>query len=179
MNNALNFVHNLIASIKVAGDKKTFTKGDFILRQGEIERNLYYVESGAIRVFRLSEYEDQTIRFGYQGSVINSLSSYIKDEPSEFYIEAIRKTTLKVIPKTEILKVIHHDEEGLRGYISLMEAVVIQQIEREIDLLTVSPLERLNRTLKRSPSLFQEIPLKYIASYLRMKPETLSRIRNS
>lgn len=179
MDNAFNFIDKLIATIKIAGDQKTFSKGDFILKQGDIEHNLYYVESGALRVFLLSEYEDQTVRFGYEGSIINSLSSYIKGEASEFYIEAIRKTSLKIISKAEVLKVIHHDEDSLKGYIRLMESVVTQQVEREIDLLTISPTERLNRVLKRSPNLFQEIPLKYIASYLRMKPETLSRIRNS
>ncbi|WP_369806592.1 hypothetical protein [Tenacibaculum finnmarkense] len=51
-----------------------------------------------------------------------------------------------------------------------------QQIEREIDLITYSPQKRFNRIFKRSPKLFQEIPQKYIASYLRMAPETLSRI---
>lgn len=178
MPNSLPFINGLIETIKTAGNRKTFSKGDFILKQGEIEKNLYYVESGAIRVFLLSEFEDQTIRFGYEGAIINSLSSYITGKPSAFYIEAIRKTTLLIISKSEVLKVLHN-EKGMKGYIQLMESVVTQQIEREIDLLTVSPTERLTRVLQRSPNLFQHIPLKYIASYLRMTPETLSRIRNS
>jgi len=66
-----------------------------------------------------------------------------------------------------------------RQYIALLETLVVQQMERELDLLTPSPLGRLARVQQRSPHLFQEIPLKYIASYLRMTPETLSRIRNS
>jgi hypothetical protein len=56
---------------------------------------------------------------------------------------------------------------------------VLQQMERERDILTSSPLERYKRVLERSPQLFQEIPNKYIASYLRMTPETLSRIKKS
>ena len=94
-------------------------------------------------------------------------------------MEAIRKTTLKVIPKASLLQLINEDTESLKQYIGLLENLVTQQIEREIDLLTVSPSERLKRVLDRSPNLFQQIPLKYIASYLRMTPETLSRIRNS
>lgn len=57
--------------------------------------------------------------------------------------------------------------------------LIIQQMERERDILTSSPLKRYKRVLKRSPQLFQEIPNKYIASYLRMTPETLSRIKKS
>ena len=60
-----------------------------------------------------------------------------------------------------------------------MEQLILQQLEREKDILTSSPIERYKRVLKRSPQLFQEIPNKYIADYLRMTPETLSRIKKS
>ncbi len=61
----------------------------------------------------------------------------------------------------------------------VMEALIIQQFERECDLLIQAPQIRFKRVQERSPRLFQEVPLKYIASYLRMTPETLSRIQNS
>jgi CRP-like cAMP-binding protein len=173
------FSDTLLNSFAQISERKIFSKGDYILKEGQIERNLYFVETGAIRVFYLSEFEEQTIRFGYQGSFINSLSSFIKEAPSEFYIEAIRKTTIKIISKENVLKLVYESNQSLQEYIKLLETLVTQQIDREIDLLITSPSERLKRVLDRSPSLFQEIPLKYIASYLRMKPETLSRIRNS
>ncbi len=173
------FADRLVDAIKTNGVSKTFAKGDFITREGDVEKHLYYVETGAIRVFLLSEHEELTIRFGYEGSFINSLSSFIKGSPSEFYIEAIRKTQLKIIDKDSFLQLAHRDINSLKQYTVLLESLVTQQIEREIDLLTVSPSERLKRVLDRSPNLFQQIPLKYIASYLRMTPETLSRIRNS
>lgn len=179
MNEEQSFTFNLANSLKISEVKKTFPKGDFILKQGEIERNLYFVESGAIRVFLLSEYEEQSIRFGFEGSIINSLASYLSESPSEFYIQAIRKTTLRIITKEKVSELANRDFDSLTGYKLLLETVITDQIEREIDLLTPSPTERLKRVLQRSPNLFQEIPLKYIASYLRMTPETLSRIRNS
>lgn len=74
---------------------------------------------------------------------------------------------------------VEESEESRQQYSRLLELLITQLIEREIDLLTTSPIERLNRVLLRSPHLFRHIPLKYIASYLRMKPETLSRIRKS
>ncbi len=52
-------------------------------------------------------------------------------------------------------------------------------MEREQDLLINSPEERYRRVLKRSPQLFQEVPHKYIAAYLRMPPETLSRVKKA
>jgi len=173
------FTLSLINSLKASGKKRICSRGELLLKEGEIEKNLYYIESGAVRVFLLSAHEEQTIRLGYEGSIINSLSSFLKGNPSEFYVEAIRKTTLKVLSKTALSDIVNKNIESLNGYNSLLETVIAQQMEREIDLLTISPAERLQRVLQRSPNLFQHIPLKYIAAYLRMTPETLSRIRNS
>jgi CRP/FNR family transcriptional regulator, anaerobic regulatory protein len=174
-----NFRETLLHALRQSGTKKELVKGQFLIREGEIEKNLYLIESGLVRVFLLSEFEEQTIRFGYSGSMINSLASFIKGSPSEFYIESLRKSTVRVISKDQVQKLAYENEESQRGYIALLELSITQQIEREIDLLTASPTQRLQRVLDRSPNLFQEVPLKYIASYLRMTPETLSRIRNS
>lgn len=173
------FVNKLIDSLTKIGETKTIAKGDYLIKEGEVEKNLYWVASGAVRVFYLTEFDEHVIRLGYKNSFINSLSSFIKQTPSEFFIEAIRKTTVNVISREQLQTLIHESNESLQQYLALMEILVTQQIDREIDLLITSPAERLKRVLDRSPGLFQEIPLKYIASYLRMKPETLSRIRNS
>lgn len=173
------FIHKLKDSFERVATKRIIAKGEFLVREGDVEKNLYLVESGAIRVFYLTEFEEMTIRFGYKESMITSLSSFLKGTPSEFYIDAIRKTSLKVISKESLMSLVNESTENLRQYNALLESLITQQIEREVDLLITSPTERLNRVLQRSPNLFQEIPLKYIASYLRMTPETLSRIRNS
>ncbi|MEO6166341.1 MAG: Crp/Fnr family transcriptional regulator [Chitinophagales bacterium] len=179
MSSEQDFTTNLIASLYKIAEEKVIAKGEFLIREGEVERNLYFIETGAVRAFYLSEFDEQTIRLGYAGSFINSLASFIKGTPSEFYIEAIRKTRIKSITRESFLSIVNENEESRQQYIRLLELLVTQLIDREIDLLTFSPVERLNRVLQRSPHLFQQIPLKYIASYLRMKPETLSRIRNS
>ena len=92
-------------------------------------------------------------------------------------MEALRKTTVRSLPRATLDAFISQSQEATAGYAALLEAQLTQQIEREYDLLTPSPTERLARVLARSPQLFQEAPLKYIASYLRMTPETLSRVR--
>jgi CRP-like cAMP-binding protein len=173
------FFDQLIQTFQQKGKLKTFKKGEFILKEGEVERNLYWIEEGAVRVLLLTEFEEHTVRLGYKNGIINSLSSYIKEQPSEFYIEVLRKTIVRMISKNDIEELINKSGDNLLGYTKMLEGLVTQTIDREIDLLIASPTERLNRVLKRSPNVFQEVPLKYIASYLRMTPETLSRLRNS
>ncbi len=151
----------------------------YLLREGEVERFVYFIVDGAVRVFLVTEHEEHTIRFGYKDSIITSLNSFISGKPSEFYLQALRKTTVYCIPKDHFVQSAMANEESLKAYNEMLKGLVVQQMEREVDLLTHSPAERLKRVLDRSPQLFQEIPSKYIASYLRMTPETLSRIRIS
>lgn len=178
MSNLEKFTKDLLT---FTGDNlKTISlkRNDYLIKEGQVERNIYLVKSGALRVIFLTEHEEQTIRFGYQGSIINSLASFFKETPSEFYIQAIRQTEIIAIPKNIFLTFVNNNLEHLQTYNAILENLITQQIEREIDILTHSPIERLKRVQERSPQLFQEIPAKYIAAYLRMTPETLSRIRN-
>jgi CRP/FNR family transcriptional regulator, anaerobic regulatory protein len=155
----------------------TLPKNEFLVKEGVVDQQIYYIESGAVRVFLQTEFEELTIRFGYKDSFITSLSSFVNATPSEFYIQAIRGTQVRAISKQQFQSAIDTDTRFLKLYNAILEGLVIQQLEREVDLLTASPTERLQRVLQRSPQLFQEIPSKYIASYLRMTPETLSRVR--
>lgn len=154
-------------------------RNEFLKVKGSIDTNLYFIKEGSLRIFLIDEYEEHTIRFGYQNNIIVSLDSFITRKPSDYYIQAIKKTKLKMINKTAFEKLISSKNELQIVWTSILEQIVLQQLEREIDILTSSPLERYKRVLKRSPQLFQEIPNKYIAEYLRMTPETLSRIKKS
>jgi CRP-like cAMP-binding protein len=160
-------------------ETRTIERNEFISQPGEIERYFYFVEDGALRVFFLTEFEEITIRFGYKGSIMTSLPSFFTEKPTIFYIQAIRKSKIRVMEKRKFYTFVHENPARREEYELLLQSFVTQQIEREIDILTYSPVERLRRVQERSPHLFQEIPSKYIASYLRMTPETLSRIRKS
>jgi CRP/FNR family transcriptional regulator, anaerobic regulatory protein len=167
----------LLRELLVVSSEQQFARNAFLVSEGKVDQHIYFVESGAVRVFLQTEFEELTVRFGYSGSFITALSSFINGTPSEFYVQAIRATTVRVIAKAQFLEFIEKDVRYLQLYNAILEGLVIQQLEREIDLLTQSPTERLQRVLARSPRVFQEIPSRYIASYLRMTPETLSRIR--
>ncbi|TVZ55681.1 CRP-like cAMP-binding protein [Lutibacter sp. Hel_I_33_5] len=157
-------------------DTITLKRNDFLVSKNSVSTNLYLVVEGSLRVFIEDEIEEHTIRFGYQNSIITALDSFLTDKPTSFYIQALKKCTLKVISKKTYLEVINSSKENEDAWKKLLESFVYQQIEREVDLITYSPQKRFERVFKRSPQVFQEIPQKYIASYLRMTPETLSRI---
>lgn len=171
-------VHNQLLSIleKAWEDEIELKRGQFLVNKEEVNTYLFLVIDGSLRVFIEDEVEEHTIRFGYKNSIITALDSFLTDQPTSFYIQAIKKCKLKVISKKNFTELMNSKKEFKDTWEQLLQSFVYQQIEREIDLITYSPQKRFERVMKRSPQVFQEIPQKYIASYLRMTPETLSRI---
>lgn len=162
--------------IELSDKTITIYRNEFLKVKGSIDTNVYYVESGSLRIFVLDNYEEQTIRFGYKDNLIVALDSFLTGKPSDVFIQAMKKTVVKVVTKPQIDKFLE-TENNRNLWIKILENLVIQQMEREIDILTNSPKERYERVLKRSPQLFQEIPNRHIANYLRMSAETLSRLK--
>lgn len=153
-------------------------RNEYLKYNGSTDINLYYLENGSMRIFIVSEGEEQIIRLAYNGNLITSLDSFLTDKPSELFIQAIKNSTVRVITKQQIDQFLKEDENQ-KLWIKILENLIVQQLEREIDILTKSPAERYQRVLSRSPHLFQYIPNRYIANYLRMSPETLSRLKKS
>lgn len=165
--------------VQIAQKSITIERNEFLKVKGSIDTNVYYIESGSVRIFVSDEEEEQIIRFGYKDNLIVSLDSFLTGKPSRFFIQAIKKTTLRVITKEQFDGFVNESEENRLLWTKILEGLVLQQMEREIDILTSSPKERYHRVLERSPQLFQEIPHRYIANYLRMSAETLSRLKKS
>ncbi len=160
-------------------EKKEFRRNDFLKISGSTDTHIYFIEKGSVRIFMADENEERIIRFGYTGNIIVSLDSFLSGKPSDLYIQAIKKTIVRIASKNDFYEFIKSGEEQMTFWMNVLEDLVLQQLEREKDLLINAPGERYERVLKRSPKLFQEVPNKYIANYLRMSPETLSRLKKS
>ncbi|MFT6810480.1 MAG: CRP-like cAMP-binding protein [Saprospiraceae bacterium] len=177
--NPIEVIINEIESHSLWEKELTLKRNEFLKVKGSTDTSLYYIVDGSLRIFIEEEYEEHTIRFGYTGELITALDSFIRETPSDLYIQALKKTSLKVISKQAYLSFINSTEAFKEQWMKVLEGFVYQQMQRERDLLTSSPKERYSRVLERSPHLFQVIPNKYIAAYLRMTPETLSRLKKS
>ncbi len=175
--NTMAYIVNQLQSQNLWEKELILPRNAYLKVRGSTDTNVYYIKSGSLRVFIIDEVEEHTIRFGYQNNIIVSLDSFLSGRPSELYIQAIKRTELGVVRKETFMRLIESDPGNSRLWQTILEQLIYQQFEREIDLLTASPVERYKRVLARSPQLFQEIPARYIASYLRMTPETLSRIK--
>lgn len=173
-----------IEAIGLWSDEIHLKRGEYLSTPGKIETRIFQVLSGSLHIFTMEEDETHTIRFAYGNNIFVMLDSYLTGKKGFLYSQALKSTRLRSMRKEDLLTFLHCDDPGdsierLSTWLNLTETLVYQQMEREIDLLTTAPKERYLRVLNRSPQLFQEIPNKYIAAYLRMTPETLSRLKKS
>jgi CRP-like cAMP-binding protein len=134
--------------IKLSDKTITLERNEFLKVKGTIDTNVYYVENGSLRIFVMDNDEEQIIRFGYEKNLVTALDSYLSGKPSDLYIQALKKTVVRVISKAQIEEFLKEEHNRLL-WVKILEDLVLQQMEREIDILTSSPKERYNRVLKR------------------------------
>lgn len=173
---------NLIAQLKSApiwSEPFILKRGDNLGRFQTVDSQVYWVEEGVLRISSTQVDQELGMRFAYSGEVFSRLDSYIKAVPSRYRIQALRKSSLRSCSKQDFEDFLNHQPILKIYWQKMLYQLIYEMLEREDDLMINEPKARLERVLKRSPRLFQEVPHKYIAAYLRMSPETLSRLLNS
>ena len=158
------------------GNNSTLRRNDFLIAKGQVESKLFFVGEGAMRIYYPHNDEEICVGFAHTGNLICSYPSFIKNLPSEYFIQALTQTKVIAINRADLYRLFDRFQNIERAWRMLQEEALIGKIEREVEMLTFTPEERYERLISRSPHIFQIIPRKYIASYLRMSPETLSRI---
>ncbi|AWH86707.1 Crp/Fnr family transcriptional regulator [Flavobacterium album] len=179
----MDVMQELLTAMQNAGLQWTepveLKRGELLFSAGRADVPVYLLEQGTVRIVSQNDEETNTIRFAYKGSLFAAMDNLITGQPTLYTAEAIKQVSIRSIPRAAFLDFINSDRKHLELWNIILGYIIIGQLERETDLLTTSPRERYERVLRRSPQLFQEVPHKYIASYLRMTPETLSRLQKS
>ena len=157
----------------------TMTHDELILKEGDTCRNIYWVAKGLVRQFYYKNEKELTEYMTTENSIVMSIESLFKEEPSRQQIQALEPTILFALPKAAL------EREAVRNvniqmlYRKILEeSLIISQVHADM-LRFESAQERYAKLVKRSPQLVLRAPLVYIASYLQMTPETLSRVRTS
>jgi CRP-like cAMP-binding protein len=156
---------------------KRFSKGEMILKEGEVCENIYYIDKGLIRQFYFKNDKQLTEHIGSDGEIFMCIESLFKEEPTRLQVEALEPSCIYLIPKHKLEQVALHNVNIQILYRKILEeSLIISQ--QHADLLRFeTALNRYLRLCKTMPQVVLRAPLVYIASYLQMTPETLSRVR--
>lgn len=155
---------------------KCFDNGTVLLEEGKISNECYFIIKGCIRSFYIKDGEEKTTEFYTEEQAVIP-SVYGDKIPSEYYLECIEDTIVGVgTPEleTEIYQKFPQIESLNRA---LGEAIMAKNQDTFAEFKMASPEERYLALLKNRPDVIQIAPQHQIASYLGMKPESLSRIR--
>ncbi len=158
---------------------KKLKKGEMLLKYGEICKNNYFVISGCLRNYTIDEYgHEHILAFAPTDWWTSDLYSYLTASPSENIIDALVPTEIFEIRKEDMEKVFVRIPKFERFFRILFQNAIVNHLHRIKQIMSIPAEERYQYFIKRYPNIFNEIPLKYIASYLGISPEFLSKIRN-
>jgi CRP-like cAMP-binding protein len=156
----------------------TLNKNDFLLTQGNVCRHLYFLQRGALRGFYNLDGKEITHWFGFEKDFVTSFHSFITGVPAVENIQLIEGCTLWAIAKDTLTGLLntHHDIERLVRI--AYENYYIRLEDRFVNAQFKPATERYEDLIVQSPHILERVPLGFIASYLGISQETLSRIRS-
>ena len=156
---------------------KTFKKGDFLLKEGQLSVDTYFVLEGCIREYILVDGEEKTTNFFTEEQWVISLNNFSPNSPSTHNLVCVEDTTVSVGNERQAQEMFKRFPRFETISRAIVEADFVEQKKLMTSYLTDSPEQRYLKLLKSRPDLFQRIPQYHLASYIGVKPESLSRIR--
>lgn len=169
--------HEEIEAIVETMTIKQYKKGTILLKEGQVSTEVYFVLEGCVRQFYLVDGEEKTNNFFTEEQWVISMNSFSQNNPSNHYLDCCIDCSLVVgnREKEELLYKRFPKFETVSR--KVMEKVFAEQQEILSSYTTDTAEQRYLKLLSSRPDLIQKIPQYQIASYIGVKPESLSRIR--
>ena len=159
-------------------ESKIIKKKEHYICPGEICPASAYVSKGCLRRYIIDDHAKEVIiNFALEGWWVGDLESFLYRKPTAYYIQALEQSELILISRKNFFRACNeipkyktfHEEKVQRNHFAMLKRISVAQ--------SGTPEEKYLLLMQEQPQLFQRIPLHYIASYLGIKPESLSRLR--
>ena len=179
INQFVDFTEKEVESVKEFVQIIQLNKNEIFIREGEIANEIAFTNSGYLRVYYNHEGEEITRDITPLHSFATALPSFVSQKPSFEIISAITDCELFVIRKEDLeflyLKYPKWERLGRR----IIEEMFVESQRRIYSFITETAETRYKRILKQYPDMIRDVPLKYIADFLGIKLQSLSRLRKN
>ncbi len=155
----------------------TLKKKQFLIQEGAPCKFIAFIVKGAIRHYHIKDGEEKSCDLSLENTFITEFKSFNTGIPSNITFQALEATSLLTISKKHLLELYEKFPKYETFGRIITEQIVSRTTEIAMSLLADKPEERYLKLLEDKPEIFQRIPLKYIANFLGVSPESLSRIR--
>lgn len=150
-----------------------------MLQEGDVSNSVKFVLSGLLRLYSVDKNGfEHIIQFAPAGWWIGDLMSYSKQKPGNLFIDAIEETELIEIQRSAVDQLFEEVPKFERFFRILSENALSAYQQRLSANLSLPAKERFAYFVELYPSLLQQLPQKYIASYIGVTPEFLSKMLN-
>ncbi|WP_344826965.1 Crp/Fnr family transcriptional regulator [Chryseobacterium ginsenosidimutans] len=166
-----------INTINLLFKEKSIKKGDFFLAEGQVCKHVGFIVNGLMRYYINDDGEDKTYAFAKENDFICNNESFIPQLPSSKSIQALEDCEILQISYNDLQTFYQSIRQGERFGRLVIEQVFIQTLQDLSSFYTDTPEYRYEQFIKKHSDLQQRISQYHIASYLGVKPQSLSRIR--
>ena len=159
-------------------ERVTLPKNECLVTEGKVCRHLYFLEKGALRGYYQEDGKEITHWFGFENDFVTSFHSYTTGQAAVENIQLLEGSIVWSIAKEQLTKLFdeHHEIERLVRI--AYEKYYIRLEERFVNAQFKTAKELYENLLQNNPHIIERVPLGYVASYLGISQETLSRIRS-
>jgi CRP/FNR family transcriptional regulator, anaerobic regulatory protein len=152
-------------------------KKELLVREGQVCRQLYFINNGMIRTSVNHDGADITTWVALPGTIETSAASFLHQLPSRFSLETITDCELLVIKMDDYCHLLKENSCFNIFAMKMLENFYLRMEDKFYSYLFLTAEERYLKMQSQFPEHFKMVPLKYLASILRIQPETLSRLR--
>lgn len=159
------------------GIVEEYKKNSFFIQQGQIQKKVGFIPKGGFRYLRCtSQGKEQIVGYSFENDFVTSYAAFQRQTLSAASAQAIRDSVVYVLTYDDLTAFFRDkDFENLRAQIA--EAFLSDIYGRMLSFYCDTPEQRYLQLLQRYPQILNEVSLREIASFVRITPETLSRIR--
>ena len=159
-------------------EKRYFKKKNKLLREGEVEKYLNFIETGLARLYFITKKEETVLQFSLEHEVICGFESFLSEKPSNFFIEALEDMVVYSITLANLENLFAYSPKIERLGRLFATQEYLKKMDFEYYRVRVTTQQRFIDFLRNNQMLVQRVPQKYLASYMDIKPETFSRMKH-
>ncbi len=147
-----------------------------LLHEGEVSQNLYFIKKGCLRLWFNHDGKDITFQFFVEDEAVSSIESFLEQQPSLFSLESIEPSTVVVLGRDGFNQILEKYPDINAGFHEIVLRRLATYADHFISRIRNNPQKRYNELMQSHPHIIERVPEEYIASYLGIPVDTLSRI---